>query len=162
MRGRLRASRGLLRYTKCSRRSGARGVVCLATGGRGGGPNNNARDMVTGEFGDGAGGGGDLESLAPLGLRSASKTGATGAAGDDDALVIILDVKNMSCGGCAASVKRILESIGTTTVMTHLSMSCTSSCLCMYVCICTTRQSSTVQVRVFSVCVHYDRHVMCM
>ena len=124
MRGRLAASRGSLRYRQCSRRSGARGVVFLATGGGGGGPNNNAGDMVTGEFGDGAGGRGDLESLAPLGLRSASTTGATGAAGDDDALVIILDVKNMSCGGCAASVKRILESIGTTAITAHTDVLC--------------------------------------
>ena len=127
-------------------------VLCLATGGRGGGPNNNARDMLTGEFGDGGGGGGDLESLAPLGLRSASAAGATGAASDDDALVIILDVKNMSCGGCAASVKRILESIG---IVLSLSLSdhlpCRISVHLMRVCACSW-QSSTVHSCVIVKC----------
>lgn len=53
----------------------------------------------------GGGGGGDGEG-------GNSKVGAPGAADDVSALspdVIILDVGGMTCGGCAASVKRILE-----------------------------------------------------
>ncbi|KZV34638.1 hypothetical protein F511_14892 [Dorcoceras hygrometricum] len=67
------------------------------------GVNGNSGGDGGGGKGDGAAGGGD------------SKPTAAVQAGDGDASalssdVIILDVRGMTCGGCAASVKRILES----------------------------------------------------
>ncbi|XVE66550.1 hypothetical protein DITRI_Ditri08aG0087700 [Diplodiscus trichospermus] len=61
---------------------------------------------------DGSGGGGDGGGEGTGGGDSKAKLGA-GTADELSALspdVIILDVGGMTCGGCAASVKRILES----------------------------------------------------
>ncbi|RVW74561.1 Copper-transporting ATPase PAA1, chloroplastic [Vitis vinifera] len=69
-------------------------AASFAAGGGGGGPN--------GEFG-GDGGGGDGGDTNP---KAAAAEEVTGFSPD----VIILDVGGMTCGGCAASVKRILES----------------------------------------------------
>ncbi|KAL6329145.1 hypothetical protein AAG906_011598 [Vitis piasezkii] len=69
-------------------------AASFAAGGGGGGPN--------GEFG-GDGGGGDGGDTNP---KVAAAEEVTGFSPD----VIILDVGGMTCGGCAASVKRILES----------------------------------------------------
>nr|TKR84737.1 copper-transporting ATPase PAA1, chloroplastic-like [Populus alba] len=61
-----------------------------------------------GEFGSGAGGGGsdggDAESNSVAGAVGAKEVSALSPD------VIILDVGGMTCGGCASSVKRILES----------------------------------------------------
>uniref|UniRef100_A0A0D9X943 HMA domain-containing protein n=1 Tax=Leersia perrieri TaxID=77586 RepID=A0A0D9X943_9ORYZ len=57
--------------------------------------------------GDGGGGGGGDGWKSP---RASQGTAATEEASGQEADVIILDVGGMSCGGCAASVKRILES----------------------------------------------------
>ncbi|KAM7252244.1 hypothetical protein ACFE04_024127 [Oxalis oulophora] len=65
-------------------------------GGGGGGGGAAAGGYGGGGGGDSGGGGGPKENV-----------GATGAFSPD---VIILDVGGMTCGGCAASVKRILES----------------------------------------------------
>ncbi|KAG2579482.1 copper-transporting ATPase PAA1, chloroplastic-like isoform X1 [Panicum virgatum] len=72
----------------------------LASGGppRGGGGAGN---------GDGGGGGGGGGWKRP---RASQGAGVTEEAAGKGADVIVLDVGGMSCGGCAASVKRILES----------------------------------------------------
>ncbi|PWZ28664.1 Copper-transporting ATPase PAA1, chloroplastic [Zea mays] len=72
----------------------------LASGGppRGGGGRGN---------GDGDGGGGGDGWKRPRASQGAGVVEEAAAQGAD---VIVLDVGGMSCGGCAASVKRILES----------------------------------------------------
>lgn len=65
-----------------------------------------------GGVGGGSGGGGDGGGDGSEGGNS-KVGGVYGAANDVSALspdVIVLDVRGMTCGGCAASVKRILES----------------------------------------------------
>lgn len=65
-----------------------------------------------GGVGGGSGGGGDGGGDGSEGGNS-KVGGVYGAANDVSALspdVILLDVRGMTCGGCAASVKRILES----------------------------------------------------
>ncbi|WCJ41993.1 Copper-exporting P-type ATPase [Euphorbia peplus] len=57
--------------------------------------------------GDGGGGGGDRSERG--GGKSNLAAGATDGASEVSTEVIILDVGGMTCGGCAASVKRILE-----------------------------------------------------
>lgn len=58
--------------------------------------------------GDGGGGGGGGDGSE--GPRASQGTAAAEEASGQETDVIILDVGGMSCGGCAASVKRILES----------------------------------------------------
>ncbi|GJN15895.1 hypothetical protein PR202_gb02840 [Eleusine coracana subsp. coracana] len=58
--------------------------------------------------GDGGGGGGGGDGWKRP--RASQGTGVAGEAAGPEADVIVLDVGGMSCGGCAASVKRILES----------------------------------------------------
>ncbi|KAL6858864.1 hypothetical protein ACP4OV_017866 [Aristida adscensionis] len=73
----------------------------LASGGppRGGGSGGN---------GDGGGGGGGGDGWKQP--RASQGTAVAEEAVGQEADVIVLDVGGMSCGGCAASVKRILES----------------------------------------------------
>lgn len=78
--------------------SSAASFETSSSGGGGGG----------GEFGSGGGGGGsdggDAESNSVAGAVGAEEVSALSPD------VIILDVGGMTCGGCASSVKRILES----------------------------------------------------
>ncbi|XP_040377557.1 copper-transporting ATPase PAA1, chloroplastic-like, partial [Oryza brachyantha] len=57
--------------------------------------------------GGGGGGGGDGDAAAAAAVAAAAALEETEAADGD---VILLRVGGMSCGGCAAAVKRILES----------------------------------------------------
>lgn len=105
-------------------RSSDRGTACSASASTAGGGfnnNNNNNSNFTTDFyngGDGSGGGRGPLRGAGLGNATASSSSdasmgfADGKGSDGEALVIILDVKGMTCGGCAAAVKRILESIG--------------------------------------------------
>ncbi|CAL9061477.1 unnamed protein product [Musa banksii] len=81
----------------------SRGLACISSSaplsGSGGG-----NDGV----GGGSGGGGDESGGG--GMQPVSLAGESGEASTRGSDVIILDVGGMSCGGCAASVKRILES----------------------------------------------------
>lgn len=63
-------------------------------------------------FGGGGGGGGrEGGDSGASGAAAAAAAAALGEeAGTADADVILLHVEGMSCGGCAANVKRILES----------------------------------------------------
>uniref|UniRef100_A0A0E0KEI1 HMA domain-containing protein n=1 Tax=Oryza punctata TaxID=4537 RepID=A0A0E0KEI1_ORYPU len=60
--------------------------------------------------GGGRGGGGDDSGAGDSAAASAAAAAALGEPETADADVIMLRVGGMSCGGCAASVKRILES----------------------------------------------------
>ena len=102
---------------------GGNGAACAAAASAAGGGfnnNNNNNTTFTTDFygGGGGGGGGDGPRLRGAGLNAtagpsdASMGFADGKGTDGEVLVIILDVKGMTCGGCAAAVKRILESIG--------------------------------------------------
>ncbi|XVE49552.1 hypothetical protein DITRI_Ditri01bG0091400 [Diplodiscus trichospermus] len=74
---------------------------CTASFGTGGGGGFGGDDGSSGGGGGEGTGGGD--SIAKLGAASADELSALSPD------VIILDVGGMTCGGCAASVKRILE-----------------------------------------------------
>ncbi|CAM6089371.1 unnamed protein product [Calypogeia fissa] len=97
--------------TQCRTRLSGGSFACLSSTttsyGGGGGRGIGGRG-----FGGGGGGGGDgfearaSDKAAAVGGEQSDEL-PVGSAGDD---VIILDVGGMSCGGCSASVKRILES----------------------------------------------------
>ncbi|KAK3123724.1 hypothetical protein QOZ80_8AG0635110 [Eleusine coracana subsp. coracana] len=70
-----------------------------------GGPPGGGGSAGNGDGGRGGGGGDGWKRP-----RASQGTGVAGEAAGPEADVIILDVGGMSCGGCAASVKRILES----------------------------------------------------
>ncbi|XP_022727190.1 copper-transporting ATPase PAA1, chloroplastic-like isoform X2 [Durio zibethinus] len=85
-----------------------RRLDCVASSNASSGTGGGGGGVFGGDDGSGGGGGGEGMD----GGDSKTKLGA-GAADELSALpadVIILDVGGMSCGGCAASVKRILES----------------------------------------------------
>ncbi|URE15938.1 E1-E2 ATPase, partial [Musa troglodytarum] len=83
----------------------SRGLACISSSAPLSGSSGGGNDGV----GGGSGGGGGDESGGG-GMQPVSLAGESGQASTRGSDVIILDVGGMSCGGCAASVKRILES----------------------------------------------------
>ncbi|XP_029128569.1 copper-transporting ATPase PAA1, chloroplastic isoform X2 [Cajanus cajan] len=93
----LRSYGGLLLRTRCSLRCISSSAASFAGGGSGGGG-----------IGDGGGGGGSGGESGDGNIKLVGDTAQELSSLSPD--VIILDVSGMVCGGCAATVKRILES----------------------------------------------------
>ncbi|XP_042430004.1 copper-transporting ATPase PAA1, chloroplastic-like isoform X2 [Zingiber officinale] len=83
-----------------------RGLACISSSTGSSGPNGGGNDGTGRWDGDGGGDGGFRGSSAQSFSIGEESVEASSRVPD----VIILDVGGMTCGGCAASVKRILES----------------------------------------------------
>ncbi|WOL08706.1 copper-transporting ATPase PAA1, chloroplastic [Canna indica] len=83
----------------------SRGLACISSSAALSGPGGGGKDGIGGSDSGGGGGGSGGGGVQPVSV--VGESGETSSRGPD---VIVLDVGGMSCGGCAASVKRILES----------------------------------------------------